>query len=588
MNGEAFLRLMTCPVTVLSLLAITTSGAEHDPVFDIQAIKGEPLHAKTLKVSTEEGITTEEIEFTSDHDLAGKPIRTFGYVAYPKGGKNLPAIMWCQAGMADAGLWAPRFYAKEGYVCLCITLPKATWNAFGAFEVANPKNANLVRLAITHMRGITYLCQRKEVDAKRIGIGGSSYGGLYATLVAGADTRVKAGMAFFNAGNHHLGSNFPQFTGLKNLEEVEVFKKTADGATRLKKRAVPFLWGLPANDHWCQLPAMVKTYEESIGEKRMGILPHWAHAFDENMDNQALDWFDIYLLGTRKPYNKISDLKVANEDRRLVGRWTWSGENPVKRAELVVSYGRALPWHGWVRRYHHPFAAKVDGNAASAEIPIPEPGLQLLAFGNVIDDRGVLISTVPVKATPAELGATKPTGKPTLNACPFGGFEPDDIVFASRMGWGALARMADQGEKHGGQQSIRIAARKTPKKGNPRKVNMQLYNVYERGHRLNVWLKADKPTRVELLVKGLGPANWTSAAVKAILATMPDAAKLPEGAKLPSYSLEAEVATEWQEFTLDCPFDGVPVEGYDLVISVLSDEATCWVDDVKFTPQWKE
>lgn len=588
MDGRTDLTLTTCLTLVLGLVATSSANGEQDPVFDIQAIRSKPLDAKTLKASTAGGIATEEVEFTSDHDREGKPIRTFGCLAYPEGGKNLPAIMWCQAGMADAGLWAPQLYAKKGYLCLSITLPKATWNAFGPFDVGNPKNANLVRLAITHMRGITYLCQRKEVDAERIGIGGSSYGGLYATLVAGADPRVKAGMAFFNAGNHHLGSNFPQFTGLKSLAEVEVFKKTADGATRLKKRFVPFLWGLPANDHWCQLRAMVKTYEESIGDKRMGILPHWAHAFDENMDNQVLDWFDIYLLHTRKPYNKVSELKMANEDGKLVGRWTWSGENPVRKAELVVSYGRALPWHGWLRRYHHPFAAGIDGNAASAEIPVPEPGLQLFAFGNVVDDRGVLISTVPVKVTPAELGIAKSTGKPALNACPFGDFEPEDIVFASRMGWGALPKMADPAEKHHGQQCVRIAARKAPKKGNPRKVSMPLYNAYEQSHRLSVWLKTDRPTKVDLLVKGLPPANWTSKAVKAILATMPDAAKLPEGAKFPSYSREAQVATEWRELTLDCPFDGVPVEGYDLVISVPDDEATVWLDDVKFTPQWKE
>src|SRR5436190_1717180 len=83
-------------------------------------------------------------------------------------------------------------------------------------DAKDPKNANLTRLAVDQMRGITYLTTRAEVDKDRIGVGGSSYGGFFATLIAGADPRVKAGMSYFAAGNQRLGTNLPGFTTMKS------------------------------------------------------------------------------------------------------------------------------------------------------------------------------------------------------------------------------------------------------------------------------------------------------------------------------------------------------------------------------------
>ena len=76
-------------------------------------------------------------------------------------------------------------------------------------------------------------------------------------------------------------------------------------------------------------------------------------------------------------------LTLEAKDGKLVGRWTWTGENPVRRAELVVTYGRVQPWHEWVYRYYHTIPAVIDGQSASAQVPVPEPGLELLAFGNI-------------------------------------------------------------------------------------------------------------------------------------------------------------------------------------------------------------
>ena len=577
-----------CAGAALLLLASAAwAGPEASPgpaaVFPMKDIISKPLDAKVLKTTEKDGIVIEEVEFTSDTDPAGKPVRTFGVLAYPKGGKKLPAIMWGQSGMYPAGDYFPVLFAKKGYISLCITLDLNTWKAFGPFDTANPAQANLVKLAIAHMRGITYLTSRPETDPERIGMGGASYGGLYATLVAGVDPRVKAGMSFFGGGRQELGTNLPQFNALKDLKEIEIFRRTADGAEALAKKPVPFLWGVAANDHWFYLPAMVQTYKDSAGDKRLGIVPIWAHAFPEYMDQELVDWFDTCLLKNRKPYNNPGELVIENKDGKLVAQWNWKGENPVKKAELVVSYGKVLPWHGWVCRLYQPLPATIEKDAARAEIPVPEPNLEVYVFGNIFDDHEVLVSTVPVAVVPSAKGISQPSGKVVLNGCPYGDFEPEDATYLERSG--TPFGQVDKTQAHTGKQSARLDAPKPPAK--PAPASLKLLNVPERGHRLSLWLKADKSTTMEVEVDGVAPGNWNTPAAKAILATMPAAWKAPTGPP-PSFKQQCNVGAEWKEFTLDCPYDGRAVEGYELKVVQTGEAApTCWIDTVRFEPVWK-
>ena len=574
--------MFRCLCAAALLFTLAVRGAD---VYDLDAIRTRPLDAKVLKTSEADGLVTEQIEFTSDTDPAGQPIRTPGLVVYPKGGTKLPGILWCQGGMADAGDYFPKILARKGGLGLSITLAKDTWKAFGPFDAAHPADANLVRLTVAHLRAVTYLAQRAEVDATRLGVGGSSYGGVYATLVAGIDPRIKVGMSFFSGGRHELGTNLPQFTALKTLADAAVFRDAADGATRLRERDVPFLWGVAANDHWFHLPAVVDTFATAKGDCRIAILPHWAHGFYPAIDQELIDFYDVHLFKNRKPFNKPGPLTLKVVDGKLIGSWSWSAENAVTEASLVVSYGRVRPWHGWLYRYHHPYPAMVDGHSAMVEIPVPEPEMELYAFGNIVDDHQVLISSLPVTATPAKLGLTKPTGRPTFNAYPLGEFEADDV--AQMEGCAIMCGKADKDVKHGGAQSLRFDPPTKPTQAPPA-ARLKLLNVYERSHRLSLWLRADAATTVEVKVTGEKPAHWNSAVVQALLATQPDWKAPPADAKPPVFTVTAEVGPEWREVTLDCPFDGVPVEGYNLTAAAPKGAtATWWLDSVRFVPQWR-
>lgn len=547
-----------------------------DPVFDFTAIFNDSLDARVLKSTEANGIVTEEVEYTAEI-LGGKPVRIFGILAYPQGGRKLPAIFWSQGGMYQASAYWPQTWAAKGYFCMNVTLPHDVYNSFTRFTTERPEDGNLAHLAVAQMRGITYITSRPEVDVTRIGVGGSSYGGFFASLIAGADPRIKAGISFFTSGNHLLGTGYPQFLQLRTTDEVGIWMGTIDPAWRLKRKAVPFLWAVASNDHWHHLPAAVQTCRYSIGEKRLSIAPNWYHALPENVDTMLIDWFDVYLLKTRKPYNAPGMMKVTALNGRLAARWTWSGDNPVRKAELVVAYGRTRPWHdGWLYRYHYVIPAALNGSAATAAIPLPERGLEMLVYGNITDDRGVLTSTVPVTVKPDELGATV-VSPLALNTALVNDFSPEEMVFVQRHGE-SLPGEPDAAEKQAGAQSLRVPAGKA--------LTLKLGHIPGHSHKLCFWMKGTAPATIAVRVTAQPPAGWQFRIVDILRREQPDSPKIAyEEIKPPVYSGEFAVDATWRQFTLECPDDGTPIEGYTLTIAPAP--AGYWLDTIVFSPVWK-
>jgi len=552
--------------------AIAYSGDEiADPIFDFDAIFNDALDARVLsskevKDELTRGVTVviEEVEYTAEI-YHGKPVRIYGILAYPKGFTDLPGVYWSQSGMYAASDYWAKVWAGKGYFCMHVTLPHDVYSSFARFTTERPEDGNLTHLAVAQMRGITYMTQRPEVDKERIGTGGSSYGGFFSALIAGADPRVKCGMSFFTSGNHRLGSVFPQFRSLDTAEEADIWSKTIDPAWRLRRKAVPFLWAVASNDTSVHLYASIQTYQDSIGDKRLAIAPNWSHAFPENIDNELIDWFDVYLMKTRKPYNQPSAMEVKTVNGKLTASWTWSGSNRVNKAEVVVCYGSTRCPEGWLYRYNYAIPARIRGNGASVEIPVPEQGIEMLVYGNITDERDVVTSTAPLPVKTAGMKITPLE----LNAALLSEFTPDEMLFFARHGMG-VAGTVDKEERHNGGESLRMEA------GKP--LSLKLGHIPEHSHVLTLWLRTAQPAKVKVTVTANAPFGWGTAN----LASEP---KIAYGdSKPPVYSDEFETGQAWKQFTLDCRYNGAPVEGYTLAIA---GEATCWADTIKFQPRWE-
>lgn len=559
-------------------------------LFDKAFVHEAPLEARVISAKEEDGIVREEVEFVGCLDRDGKAIRTFGRLYRPAVGKRFPAILWCEGGMSDArpnGI--ALILAKKGYLTLSCNLPKKEWGSHERFNTQEPANANFIRFAVTYMRGITYLLSRPEADGERVGIGGASYGGVFSTLVSGLDARIDVGMSFFSGGNHHLGTNLPQFNKLESLEQIAVFQQTGDGAHHQRQRGIPFLWGVAANDNWFDFPAVVQTWREAKSPgKRLSIMPLWEHGFPEAFDQQLFDWFDIHLAKTRAPYNLPGKMKLSRQDGKLVAAWDWTGVNRVGQAELVVSYGLALPWHGWKHRLHHRIAAQVDGNTARAIVPVGEKEIEMLIYGNISDENQVITSTDPVVVRAGDFGAAPAAGKlPEPNGCPWGDFEAEAVYIFGRYALLPKLGVIDTATFHGGKQALRVDA-DMPYRRRQKPLQLKLFNVYARGHKLRLWLKADREAQVTVRVQSFPPKRWDNPAPTAILSAMPRSLMAANHGEAPVFEKVVTCGKEWQEFELDCPFTGRPVDGYFLRVQFPEkSEAVYWIDDIRFTPVWK-
>src|SRR5262249_15966508 len=148
---------------------------------DVKALTATPLNPRTLKRTEKGGIVTEEVRFHSETD-GGKDVDIFGIFSYPKGGKKLPAFVWNQGGLAQAGDYWPEVGARRGYAVLCIDFPMPGYRSTGGYPIVSglevgddPRKAPIYHGAVALLKAVSYLESRPEVDKDRIGMAGSSW-----------------------------------------------------------------------------------------------------------------------------------------------------------------------------------------------------------------------------------------------------------------------------------------------------------------------------------------------------------------------------------------------------------------------------
>jgi dienelactone hydrolase len=587
---------MPSRLLLAALLACTTAFAAEpptDPLFDLAAIYQDPVDATTLASETVDGVVFETIEFTS-RVVDGQPERVQGILALPVGAQRVPGVFWSMGGMAPAGREFPGRLARQGYACLAITLPHKIRNSHRVpFDTAHPERGNLALLARDQLRGVTVLAQRPEVDPDRLGVAGASYGGVFASMLAGIDPRLKAGFSFFGGGNHALGTSLPQFCKMATLEDVAVWNRTIDPALRLRQRDIPFYWGIAVNDHWFHFPAVVKTFTELPGTaKRAAIVPHWQHGFTPTIDDALLGFLNTTPIAPRPQpaYLAPGPVTLAVNGNQVTATFAWTGTRPVAKAELIASYGEDFNWLGWPQRAAMVFPATIAGQQATATLPIPSRKLPLIFWANLTDDQGVLTSSVPRTLAAADLATFPVTPQAALNCFLDGDLGAAAVEFYQRMGQ-PLAGEPDTAVKQAGTQSLRQTA---PAAGQPAPKPFTvrlLHSVPGLGHRLSVQLRAERPAQLTVTLIPVRPAHWDSAVVKLLVAQDPRLAPL-----LPHWtdpvvplSTTATVGPEWQEVTIAVPVPTAPVDGYRLEIAETpAGQTTWWVDTLVMQPLWPE
>ncbi|MFI3290493.1 MAG: dienelactone hydrolase family protein [Opitutales bacterium] len=321
-------------------------------------VNAEPTMAEVLYETEKDGVVVKVVRINVG-TVNGKNLKVAGVYGYPKGAKNLPALLQIHGGGQYAHIEAVVANAKNGYTTFSMAwagrlncdkysvkpdnlipfwagktedkkyMISTDWQdlegyhapyrwgkpAFSATptehtldKVSSPRNSAWFLWITAGKRAITFLSEQKEVDASKIGVYGHSMGGHLTTLVSGSDSRVKAAV--------------PSCGGVNSSYEKEkdlILKNTVEDESYLKNMSCPILFLSPANDFYGRIHHTNKA-TKLIQSKdwRIVSVPHMNHQATPNAEIATMLFFDEHLKNTFKfPQTPLLKLEHTKSGSKL-------------------------------------------------------------------------------------------------------------------------------------------------------------------------------------------------------------------------------------------------------------------------------
>jgi dienelactone hydrolase len=191
-----------CKLILLAALA-TATHQELRHLYDYDAKA--PLDAREVGVTDRDGIKVHDVSFVTipkgSFAASSKGALVTAYLLIPAGKGPFPAVLFMHgAGGPGSGrsIGSGLPFAKAGIAFLTIDGPYSGARAAPGEQIWDPDKPALVnrdaliQTVIDLRRSVDFLISRPEVDGKRLGFAGGSYGALTGGVLAGVETRIRA------------------------------------------------------------------------------------------------------------------------------------------------------------------------------------------------------------------------------------------------------------------------------------------------------------------------------------------------------------------------------------------------------------
>lgn len=336
--------------------------------------------------------------------LAGQPTRVFAWYGRPASGDGpFPAMLLVHGGGGKAFAEWAEHWAARGYVSLAMDLsgngPEGRLADGGPDQSDDVKFRDFSDVEVLDMwtyhavaavlRGHGLLAGRPEVDPRRIGITGISWGGYLTCIVAGVDPALAVavpvyGCGFLDQNSCWLESRFLPMTADRRRRWVSWF----DPSSYLAGVRCPILFLNGSNDFAYPMDSYWKSFALVPGEKTMSMvidLPHghiWS--FEE------VDAFADEALRGGPPSPRLGPVEIDGREISAAYR-SESGGLREARLHYTTDLG---PWQ---QRRWQSSPAMIGRRRVTAELPLARP---VTAFLGIQDARGLRVSTVPRLLTP--------------------------------------------------------------------------------------------------------------------------------------------------------------------------------------------
>ncbi len=335
--------------------------------------------------------------------LNGKPTRIFAYYARPadSGKKRLPAMVLVHGGGGTAFPQWARIWAARGYAALAMDLggcgpdrqrlpdgmpdqgddSKFRWHKQGV------KSAWSYHAVAAIMRGVSVLAGMPEVDRKRIGITGISWGGYLTSIVMSLDDRLKVAVPVYGCGFLHENSVWlPVFQQLPEPER-RAWVESFEPSRYLPRCRIPVLWMNGTNDFAYPLDSYQKSYRSVRGPRYLCVTVNMPHSHEAGWARPEIYRFaDAVLRPGFLPEAYPTVSQPVEKDGKV--RLLYRGGTTVARAYLHWTTDTDKPWQQ--REWKTAPARTVSLDEVEAELPKQRPAVYFLT---VEDLRGSVAST---------------------------------------------------------------------------------------------------------------------------------------------------------------------------------------------------
>jgi dienelactone hydrolase len=344
--------------------------------------KHNPLEVKVHKTWEDQGIVVNWVQLTIG-TFQGQKTIVCGHWAYPKGAKNLPAILNTHGGPQSGSERGAVGFAQLGYACFnpnqnenfkmggrAAGLPNTDWGALdaqsqkgndGPFQasentidaVVSPRNNWQFPRQMSGRRIISFMQKQPQVNPDKIGIRGHSTGGSL-TVYQSIDPRVKAAVPSVGGAGGFMDEH-PVITGnTRHLrlegERLKLFQQTLESRTYWEMMHAPVLMLGASNDFNAPDWNCIEALKRTTVDKRYVSCANYNHAFPPETMVAPYLWFQDKLKGKFKfPEAPKAELLLKQADGVPIFKVTPPKTDlKLKRVEMFYTDGRNPLTRFWI------------------------------------------------------------------------------------------------------------------------------------------------------------------------------------------------------------------------------------------------
>jgi len=321
----------------------------------------------------------------------GKPTKVFAWLGLPGNASGkIPGIVLVHGGGGSAfKLWVEKWNAR-GFAAISIAVEGQTdvresrrgwkrhaWPGPKRAGIYGDSNEPLKDQWMYHAVADTILANSllrslPEVDADRVGLMGTSWGGVITSTVMGIDSRFAFAIPTYGCGRKATTAN--QYG--RALGDNAVYQKVWDPILRMEKATMPALWFSWPEDKHFPLDCHAASYQAAPGPRMVSLIPKMGHGHGPPWTKPDSYAFAEAIVKDGKPWCR----QISTSVNGPMVRVEFSSMKPLGKAVLVSTVDSGITGERkWVES-----AARLTKNDQSWVVTAELPGATTAWFVNVM------------------------------------------------------------------------------------------------------------------------------------------------------------------------------------------------------------